>query len=629
MKHLNRWLSLLLCAALLAGTLPAVRAADPVDVTDQFTDPIFRETVYTSINKSPGMPIYDTDVAQVKELYVSRSHSDPRVRLQSLTGLEYFTGLELLEVNSCDLPALDVSPLKHLKVLRCSRNRLKTLDLTGLNELTSVNCGNNCLTELRVSSPALDTLRCENNLLTELDLSGCSALDSLICNDNYLEALDLSACPKLRSLGCSHNYMKDISAVVGFDVPAGTDQFIFDPQNDERIVPRLDYDAREMICEEYFRACDSPEVSRAEVRIDRYYGCFDGFHVLLMRPNMPGAEDEPNHRRIGGYVFYLSYDCSRRFFAYRDGSFITLSEAFASGQLTRKGLRALFDRFNENVLFPFTDVEKDAWYYRSVRDVNACKLFNGVSEERFAPEEPLTRSMLAVVLWRLFGEPYLNAQNPFIDIPYRSWYSPALVWAAENRIVEGVGGNRFAPDDPVTREELIAVLYRMEPRPEPAAAADITRFADHDAVTAVDAVGWALNCGILEGSGQADGTLLLKPAANATRAEAAALLMRYIDRLPDQYPIFREEEPEEEPPQIHAQYSSAGGKETLTLTNLETGKRQSIDVTGLLPPPDQSDAQAVYSGTCTAFYWEINYYLQRAADGTVCAVAQATEPEVY
>ena len=629
MKHLNRWLSLLLCAALLAGTLPAVRAADPVDVTDQFTDPIFRETVYSSINKSPGTPIYDTDVAQVKELYVSAYRFDPSVRLQSLTGLEYFTGLELLEVNSCDLLTLDVSPLKHLKVLRCSRNRLKTLDLTGLNELTSVNCGNNSLTELRVSSPALDTLRCENNLLTELDLSGCSALDSLICNDNYLEALDLSACPKLRYVLCNHNYLESRAAVAGYDPPEGSEkQFCFDPQNDERIVPRLDCDARERICEDYFLACDSPEVSRAEVRIDRYYGCFDGFHVLLMRPNMPGAEDEPDNRRIGGYVLYLPYDCSRRFFAYRDGSFITLSEAFASGQLSRTGLRELFGRLYDHHTAPFTDVGADAWYGTAVRDAWLCKLFNGVSEERFAPEEPLTRSMLAVVLWRLFGEPYLNAQNPFIDVQYRDWYSAALIWAAESRIVEGVGGNFFAPDDPVTREQLITFLYRMEPRPEPAAAADISRFADHDAVTAADAVGWALDCGILEGSGQADGTLLLKPAAHATRAEAAALLMRYIDRLPDQYPIFREE-PEEEPPQIHAQYSSTGGKETLTLTNLETGKRQSIDVTGLLPPPEQTGAQAVYSGACTAFYWEISYYLQRAADGTVCAVAQATEPEVY
>ena len=110
----TRLLALLLCAALVFGALPAVHAAERVDVTAKFTDPVFRAFVYEAVNKQPGEPIYDTDVAQVKSLNLARYHTDPEVALRSLTGLEYFTGLETLDVSYCNLTALDVRALKHL-----------------------------------------------------------------------------------------------------------------------------------------------------------------------------------------------------------------------------------------------------------------------------------------------------------------------------------------------------------------------------------------------------------------------------------------------------------------------------------------------------------------------------------
>ena len=632
MQYRKRLLALFLCAVLLAGILPAVRAEDRTDITDKFTDPIFREAVYTSIRKQSDERIYDTDVAEVKELYVSQYTSDPDVKIQNLAGLEYFTGLEKLDINHCNLPTLDVRPLKHLKVLYCYMNRLKELDLTGLNELEVVNCYANNLTALKAASPALTSLRCDQNLLTELDLSGCPALESLNCEVNYLESLDLSACPKLWHLSCRYNYMDSRAAVIGFDPPEGSAQRLhFDPQNDERMIPRLDYDTRETICADFARSCEDVRLSPGEVRIEKYYGCFDGLHLLYLQLDKTMVDGEPKYRRIGGYVFYFPTQYSRRFLAYRDGVFTPVQDAFESGLLTRTSLRALFDRFYENTSFPFTDVTEDAWYYGSVRDAQLCLLFSGVSESRFAPDASMTRAMLITVLWRLYGEPYVDEPDPFDDVPDRSWYASAVTWAAKYRIVEGVGNGRFAPDSPVTREQLTTILQRLVIRPESAADADTDAYPDFSAVSpwAEDAVRWALACGLMEGSAQADGTLLLRPGASVTRAETAALLMRYIDRLPDRLPVYIGEWPYlvalpyAEPP-IHAQYVIDGEQELLILTNLLTEETVRINLTGLLP--EAEGILGVYNGSCNAFGWSIRFTLLRTADNTVHVAAAVQTP---
>ena len=632
MQNRKRLLALFLCAVLLAGVLPTARAEDRADITDIFTDPVFREAVYTSVRKQPGERIYDTDVAKVKELYVSQYTSDPEVKIQNLAGLEYFTGLEKLDITHCNLPTLDVRPLKHLKALYCGMNRLKELDLTGLNELERADCEENNLTELKVASPVLSSLRCDQNLLTELDLSGCPALESLNCEVNYLESLDLRACPKLRHLACRYNYMESRAAVIGFDPPEGSAQRLyFDPQNDERLVPRLDYDAREMICADYARICEDVRLSPEEVRIEKYYGCFDGLHLLYLQLDKTLLDGEPKYRRIGGYVFYFPNQYSHRFLAYRDGVFTPVQDAFESGLLTRTGLRALFDRFNENTSFPFADVAEDAWYYGSVRDAQLCLLFSGVSESRFAPDAPMTRAMLVAVLWRLYGEPYVDEPDPFDDVPDRIWYANAVTWAAKYRIVLGVGNGRFAPDSPVTREQVAAILQRLAVRPEPAADADTDAYPDFDAASpwAEDAVRWALACGVMEGSQQADGTLLLNPGASVTRAEAAALLMRYIDRLPDRLPVYKGEWPNlvalpyAEPP-IHAQYVIDGELEILVLTNLLTDETARIDLTGLLP--EAEGILGVYNGSCSAFGRSIRFTLLRTADNAVHVAAAIQTP---
>ncbi len=137
----------------------------------------------------------------------------------------------------------------------------------------------------------------------------------------------------------------------------------------------------------------------------------------------------------------------------------------------------------------------------------------------------MTRGMLAAVLWRMAGEPEPpeNRDDPFVDVDAEQYYASAVYWARENGILYGVGQNRFAPEEPVTREQLATVLYRYAGSPE--TAGELEGFADAGKVSsyARNAVEWAVERKILAGKGNG----VLDPRGSATRAEVAAVLMRY------------------------------------------------------------------------------------------------------
>ena len=108
----------------------------------------------------------------------------------------------------------------------------------------------------------------------------------------------------------------------------------------------------------------------------------------------------------------------------------------------------------------FTDLVPGSWYYDSVRYTLEQGLFYGTSATTFRPEGDMSRAMLVTVLWRLAKKPANSHQNPFRDVPAGKYYTDAVLWAAENGIVYGVTQNTFRPDDPVTREQMAAILYR-------------------------------------------------------------------------------------------------------------------------------------------------------------------------
>lgn len=174
---------------------------------------------------------------------------------------------------------------------------------------------------------------------------------------------------------------------------------------------------------------------------------------------------------------------------------------------------------------PYTDISSAKWYYESVRYVAENGLMTGFGGGKFGPGEELTRAQLAQVLYNREGKPAVTAENEFADVVDGAWYSSAVIWAADNDIVSGYGNNKFGPDDSITREQLATILWRSAGKPE--TAGNLDSFTDRGKASdwAVSALRWAVEQKIISGKGNG----ILDPKGRATRAEVAAMLMRYCE----------------------------------------------------------------------------------------------------
>ena len=175
----------------------------------------------------------------------------------------------------------------------------------------------------------------------------------------------------------------------------------------------------------------------------------------------------------------------------------------------------------------YTDIPTD-WAKEGICFVIENGLMVGTTSTTFAPKDTLTRAMLVTVLYRMAGSPTVDAPSGFTDVADGQWYSDAIAWAAANGIVNGVGGNKFAPSEPVTREQLAAIFFRYAKAEAPEADV-LSGYPDAESVStyARDAMAWAVSTGLVTGSKEADGTYLA-PQGLAAREQAAAILMRYV-----------------------------------------------------------------------------------------------------
>ena len=173
---------------------------------------------------------------------------------------------------------------------------------------------------------------------------------------------------------------------------------------------------------------------------------------------------------------------------------------------------------------PFKDVKENDWFYSDVAYVNSIGLMVGTSSTEFSPNETATRAQIVTTLWRLEGQPVAKTNHSFTDVENGMWYTDAIAWAAENKIVEGYGDGIFAPGDAITREQIVAILHRYAEYKELAVAAEDEAPDAYDhSDWAADNVDWAHENGIFAGIGK-DITDLTE---NATRAEIASYLTRF------------------------------------------------------------------------------------------------------
>ena len=180
---------------------------------------------------------------------------------------------------------------------------------------------------------------------------------------------------------------------------------------------------------------------------------------------------------------------------------------------------------------PFTDVSENDWFYSNVKYANENGLMGGTTNTTFAPNEPLTRGMLVAILYRAEGEPAVNKSIPFSDVDTNAYYANAVIWAQQNGIVNGVTENAFAPDDNITREQIAAIMFRYAKYKgydvSVGENTNILSYTDAESISeyAISAMQYAVGSGLMKGKTEST----INPKGNATRAEIAAILQRFLE----------------------------------------------------------------------------------------------------
>ena len=175
----------------------------------------------------------------------------------------------------------------------------------------------------------------------------------------------------------------------------------------------------------------------------------------------------------------------------------------------------------------YEDVSPDAWYYDYVEYMVEKGYMNGVSEDKFDVNGSVTRAQLVTIMYRVAGEPSVEGlDNPFTDVEDGKWYTDAIIWAASEGIVNGVTETKFAPNEKITRQQIVTILYRYSGA-NAVEEDHLVGYTDADKIAsyAKDAMNWAIAEGVVNGATETT----LAPAENATRAQICAIVMRYLE----------------------------------------------------------------------------------------------------
>lgn len=181
---------------------------------------------------------------------------------------------------------------------------------------------------------------------------------------------------------------------------------------------------------------------------------------------------------------------------------------------------------------PFADVNAGDWFYQDVLFSYEKGLMSGMDAAAFAPYANTTRAQIAVIFYRMEGSPAVEGENSFTDVVRDSgtaWFYDAVTWAQKNGIMGGYSNSSFAPNDPITREQLAAIFYRYaqyKGYDTTQGGMAIREFGDYESISdyAMSAMAWAVNTGLVKGDSN-----LLYPKGTATRAELAAMLHRFVE----------------------------------------------------------------------------------------------------
>lgn len=179
----------------------------------------------------------------------------------------------------------------------------------------------------------------------------------------------------------------------------------------------------------------------------------------------------------------------------------------------------------------YEDISQDDWYYTDVLYAYQYGLMNGIGNGKFGPELSVTRGMFVTILYRMEGEPSASGVIQYTDVDKNAYYENPISWATEYGIVDGVGSNRFAPDEPLTREQFATVIYRYAAKKGhdvSKRSVTLESYSDFNQISsyAREALSWANAEGLISGVS----ANIIKPSGMATRSQTAAILHRYAEK---------------------------------------------------------------------------------------------------
>ena len=185
------------------------------------------------------------------------------------------------------------------------------------------------------------------------------------------------------------------------------------------------------------------------------------------------------------------------------------------------------------LVLPFEDVSEDAWYYDAVYYNYSENLMKGLTDTSFGPDESLARAQFAVILHRMNGTPEVAYTEKFPDVSAGQWYTDAILWAAETKVVTGYSDTgKFGVADKINREQMAVMMYRYAGYMgyNTGNHVDFGKFKDAGSVNAFarEAMQWAVGNGIITGK---DGGTIIDPQGNATRAECATIIQRFMENV--------------------------------------------------------------------------------------------------
>ena len=175
----------------------------------------------------------------------------------------------------------------------------------------------------------------------------------------------------------------------------------------------------------------------------------------------------------------------------------------------------------------YVDVPKTGtWYSEAVYYATEKGYMAGTGNNKFSPDGTVTRGTIAQILYAAEGKPAVTKENQFSDVASNQWYAKAVNWAAEKKLVAGYGGGKFGPNDPVTRQQMVAIMYQYAKMKgyDLTANANLSGFKDQSKISkwAMEPMKWAVGHKIISGTGNG-----IEPNGTATRAQIAVILQAF------------------------------------------------------------------------------------------------------